>query len=141
MKIEVDINKKYFVLLVVFGLLIVGIVGVVAYGTDVPVNFGHSVMEINWDEAITKNITAAGFCIGDSAHCVTNWEDIEGTVMEGGESLWENQTGGSPNIYFNSGYVGIGIANPSQKLHIVGNLKVDGMIKGDASGNVVIQLG
>ena len=60
MKIEVDINKKYFVLLVVFGLLIVGIVGVVAYGTDVPVNFGHSVGEINWDEAITKNITAAG---------------------------------------------------------------------------------
>ncbi|GAF68880.1 unnamed protein product, partial [marine sediment metagenome] len=130
MKLEVDLNKRFVIVIAVISLIIVGIVGVVAYsaagtGGD-PVNFGHSVNEIDWSQSITKNVSATGFCIGTV--CVDDWEDISGGI--GVSSRWKNQTETS-NIYFDEGNVGIGTTTPSAKLEVVG-----GPI--NASGGLII---
>jgi len=127
----VNIDKKYFFAFVLIGLIIIGIVGVIAYNSaGVPATFGHSVNEIDWAQTINKNITVNGYV--NASYFIG-----EGT---GTGSQW---TTSGNNIYYNvtNGKVGIGIGIPSERLHIVGNLRVDGVIKGDASGNVVIQLG
>lgn len=83
MKIEVDVKKRYFLGLMVFGLIILGIVGVVAYnvaGTGgVPSTFGHSVDEVNWAQVVPGNVSARGFCIG--TNCITNWNQITGNSV------------------------------------------------------------
>jgi len=98
MKIEVNIEKKYFFGLMVIGLVILGIVGVVAYNSAAvggnPAVFGHSVDEIDWTKIIQGNlsvngtINAARFCIG--TNCITSWP------MGGG-------VGGNLNIIAGSG--------------------------------------
>jgi hypothetical protein len=98
MKIEVNIEKKYFFGLMIIGLVILGVVGVVAYniagtGGD-PAVFGHSVDEIDWTKTIQGNVSvngtinAARFCIG--TNCITSWP------MGGG-------VGGNLNIIAGSG--------------------------------------
>lgn len=147
MKLEVNIDKRYFFIFLAIGLIIVGIVGVIAYvsppdWTKYPSDFGHSVNEIDWGQTIqgnvnvTGNVSAAMVCI--NGVCKGVWP------TGGGGSQWQNQTG-TNNIYYNltGGNVGIGTADSAgNKLRVAGNLRVDGVIKGDAtSGNVVIQLG
>ncbi len=55
-----------------------------------------------------------------SGDCISNWSDISGG---GGESLW--QQSGS-NIYYNLGNVGVNISNPTERLQVAGNVKLDG---------------
>ena len=69
-----NVEKKYFFGLLVLSLIVLGIVGVVAYGTSSPSNFGHSVGEINWDEAIPK------LCLGGlGGNCIISWADVNGS--------------------------------------------------------------
>lgn len=49
MKIEVNIKKRYFYILSVLLILLIGSFGVWAYGTSNPSNFGHT-----WDELANK---------------------------------------------------------------------------------------
>jgi hypothetical protein len=99
MKIEVNIEKKYFFGLMIIGLVILGVVGVVAYniagtGGD-PAVFGHSVDEIDWTKTIQGNVSVNGtinatrICIGNI--CQTIWPlgggadtrcDISGTCAQ-----------------------------------------------------------
>jgi len=80
----VNVDKKYFFALVLIGLIVIGIVGVVAWNADpavgTPSVFGHSMGEIDWGQTIAKNVTAAGFCIGTQtpATCVNDWTTLGG---------------------------------------------------------------
>jgi len=88
MKLEVNIGKRYFFIFLAIGLIIVGIVGVIAYvsppdWTKYPSDFGHSVDEIDWGQTINANlsvngnvnvignVTASWVCIG--ADCRNVW--------------------------------------------------------------------
>ncbi len=77
MKIEVNIEKKYFFAIMLIGLLAIGIAGVIAYNSEVndPSILGHSVNEMDWGSAISANVTAAGYCIGNDTYksCIQNW--------------------------------------------------------------------
>lgn len=144
MRFEVNIDKKYFFISLVVGLIFIGIIGVIAYGTYNPQFFGHSVGEINWDEAIPGNVTAAGFCIVNSSgtYCggtggggttVNNFYgtgvskiiagnsniQITSTGVDGTGNVTISATGGSvEGITSLNGNVGIGTANPLATLHI-----------------------
>ena len=113
MKLEVNIDKKYFFAIILIGLIIVGIVGVVAWGTNNPINFGHSAGEIEWSQVI-NNITANKFCINTTSglSCTNNWTSSSTTT---GGSNW---TQSGSNVYYNLGNVGIGIASPSVALQV-----------------------
>ena len=65
MKLEVNIKKKYFFTILASVLILVAIIGTVAYGTNNPSVFGHSAGEVEIDiggdtytlqEAITQNL-------------------------------------------------------------------------------------
>jgi hypothetical protein len=92
MRIEVNIQKKYFFGLLAIGLIIIGIVGVFAYNSGGPASvFGHSVEEIDWSRAVPGNITASGFCIG--AVCKTAWTADDGNsqvtvISSTGGGVW-----------------------------------------------------
>jgi len=152
----VNIGKRYFFAFVLIGLVVIGIVGVVAWNADSAVGtpnvFGHSMGEIDWAQTIRGNVTVAGnvnvsinvtaaaFCIQNATgkYCTNSW-------VTGLGSQWQNQIS-SNNIYYNvsGGNVGIGTGTPSQKLNVVGdtnitgNLVVGGITK--ATGGLVIQL-
>jgi len=99
MKLTINIEKKYFFGLMIIGLVILGVVGVVAYniagtGGD-PAVFGHSVDEIDWTKTIQGNLSVNGtinatrICIGNI--CQTIWPleggadtrcDISGTCAQ-----------------------------------------------------------
>ena len=162
MKLEVNIDKKYFFALVLIGLIVIGIVGVVAYNSaGVPATFGHSVNEIEWSQAITKNVTAAGFCIGSSTNCKTDWGSVAGITQinagngiivtsegagivrinatgggggAGGSSQWQGLSGNP--IYYTGGYVGIGTTNPSAKLDVLGDVKTSGVYRKDGASGI-----
>ncbi len=100
MKIEVNLERKYFISLLIIGLFLIGFVGVYAYNS-VPANpavFGHSVDEMNWSVRVPTNIIAAGFCMNNSGtmDCRTAWPP------GGGGSLW-SQSGS--DINYNIGNV------------------------------------
>ena len=94
MRFEVNVDKKYFFAFVLIGLVVIGIVGVIAYNSvpPVPSKFGHSVDEIEWSQTITKNVTAAGFCMTDG--CKTLWSQVGGgfslTCAAGQVPKWTN---------------------------------------------------
>ncbi len=137
MKIQLNVEKKYFFALLLAGLVLIGIAGVVAFNNDVtptsgnPPNFGHSVDEMDWSKTVQKNISAVGFCIGTS--CITAWPS-----GGGGGGSWT--TAGS-NIYYSAGKVGIGTTGPIETLHVVGSIMSEGtgggsrvVLKSSASG-------
>src|SRR3990172_1695995 len=136
-KVILNIDKKYFFGLLFFGLMLVGIAGVVAYnaaGTGGnPAAFGHSVDEIDWTKAISGNVSAGGFCI--NGNCITSWSGVGG----GGDSSQWIISG--QNIYYNNnGSVGIGTASPSAKLTVAsGDVQIvtqgSGLILSDIDGN------
>lgn len=108
MKIEVDLNKRVVIAVISVSLILFGIVGVIAYGTDSPAVFGHSVGEINWGDTIQGTVKASDFCVGTK--CLNN-------LSGSGSSQW---TASGNNIYnANSGYVGIGTASPTGRLDVV----------------------
>ena len=91
-----NVEKKYFFSLIALGLIVLGIVGAVAYGTNNPSNFGHTVGEIYWGDKIDGNVSADGFCIGTD--CRTSWW-TEGTTGTSGGST----TAGVTKIIAGSG--------------------------------------
>lgn len=87
MKIEVNIQKKHFFSLLIIGLVILGVVGVVAYNSagssGNPAVMGHSVDEIDWSKVAPGNVSARdGFCIGTD--CIRSWS---GFTDENGSSI------------------------------------------------------
>ena len=123
MKIEVELNKRFIITTVVIALILIGLVGVIAYNSaGVPSTFGHSVNEIEWSQNITNNVSAVGFCIVNATgkYCTTSW----------GGGQWG--TSGT-NIYYNTGNVSIGTASfTGAKLEVAG-----GPIK--ATGGLIIE--
>jgi len=138
MKLEVNIDKRYFFIFLAIGLIIVGVVGVIAYvsppdWTKYPSDFGHSVNEIDWGQTITKNVNIAGNV--SATYFIGNGSMLTGINSGGGSGQWSNGTSGV--IYYNSGNVGIGTASPSAKLEVdtgglTGGIKITGTV-GDAT--------
>jgi len=134
MKLEVNIDKRYFFAFVLIGLIIVGVVGVIAYvsppdWTKYPSDFGHSVNEIDWGQTIQGNVNVTGNV--SATYFIGNGSMLTGISSAGGGSgQWSNGTSGV--IYYNSGNVGIGTVTPGARLEVVG-----GLIK--ASGGLVIE--
>lgn len=60
MKIEVNIDKKYFIVLLSAIIIIGGIIISIAYGTSTPSTFGHSVGEMDWNQNINSNVSVIG---------------------------------------------------------------------------------
>ena len=74
-------------------------------------------------QTITANtqITSQEICLtGDG--CVTSWP-----TSGGGSSFWSEE-GGTSNIYYDSGNVGVGTASPDERLHVGGAVKIDGSL-------------
>src|SRR5262249_8793054 len=67
--------------------------------------------------------SSGGLCI--AGDCKTSWSAV------GGSSQW---TTTGTTINYSTGNVGIDTANPTEKLHVTGNVKVIGRI--DVSGNI-----
>jgi hypothetical protein len=77
---------------------------------------------------VAGNVNAAGLCI--AGDCKTAWSQVGG----GGSSQW---TTAAPNIYFNTGNVGIGTTNPTQKLEINGAALVPTIYGSSAASGVL----
>ena len=57
------------------------------------------------------------------------YSQMNGVTTSMTSILWSSQSGNSSNnIYYNLGNVGIGAATPTEKLHVVGNMKIAGHI-------------
>lgn len=89
MKLTLNLEKKYFFSFLIVGLIILGVVGVVAYNSagtgGVPSVFGHSADEIEWGPAINSNVTFNGFvnattlCL--SGNCISSWSSVTSTIQ------------------------------------------------------------
>jgi hypothetical protein len=156
MRLEVNIEKKYFFGLLALGLIVLGIVGVIAYGTNNPQNFGHSVGEIDWNGIVQGQVkSSGGFCIGED-DCINSWESIAGsgggsstpsgvTKIIAGNGIGMSSTndngagdviiiskwttGANNKIYYNDENVGIGVSDPSYKLHVNGETNFEGHLR------------
>jgi hypothetical protein len=149
MRIEVNIEKKYFFGLLLIGLMVVGFVGVYAYNS-VPANpskMGHSVDEMDWSKRIAM-VNATKICLGND--CREVWPSggtanlIPGngiiiTTEAGGTRINSTATGGGAgsqwttsghNIYFDDGNVGIGATTPAHKLDVNGKVRGTGLCIG-----------
>ena len=148
MKIEVNITKaKFFVLL--GAILLFGIVGVVyAFGTGNPSNFGHSVSEIDWSQPIQSDVSINGIlAVGGQKALAADASSIFVGDMDNGDGLRRLvlRSGDQDRIIVaTGGNVGIGVSNPNQQLEVNGNALVSGLIIGNsnkaityASGNNV----
>jgi hypothetical protein len=67
---------------------------------------------------VAGNVNASGLCLGGD--CKTAWSQVGGTP-----SQWA--TSGA-NISYSDGSVGVGTTEPTEKLHVVGNIHVTGNI-------------
>lgn len=50
------------------------------------------------------------------------------TRRQGDADYWTPSPNNSSNLFYNLGNIGIGIANPQQKLHLEGNMYVSGSV-------------
>ena len=82
MKLTINIKKKHFFGLLALGLIVLGVVGVIASNPSV---FGHSTGEINWEGSIPK------LCLGGT--CITSWAGLGG-----GAAITEDLTVGGVKI-------------------------------------------
>ena len=80
-----------------------------------------------------NNSTNSGYVLANDGFGQAKWTDP--SSLSGG-SLWQSNT---PDIYFNTGKVGIGTTTPSSHLEILGELKTDSIIitNGAANGKVL----
>ena len=114
MKIEVNLEKRYFFSLMLMGLVVIGFVGVYAYNSaGVPAVMGHSVNEIDWKQKISGNISADGICIGTD--CRTAWSNVTGgggggnvTRIIAGSGIVISPVGGTGVVMINSTATGGG---------------------------------
>ena len=153
-KVVLNVEKKYFFGMLLIGLIIVGVVGVFAYGTSSPSSFGHSVGEIDWSQTIpglkTDQLCLTDGCIGALADIVGNGSGSGGTTIISSSSGVSKIVAGSGisisplngtgavtinniapsqwavsegnNLYYNTGNIGIGVTNPTNKLDVAGNV-------------------
>src|SRR3989344_486416 len=102
---------------------------------DAPINVGTAFQDkkgsVWFDGGVGVNGGASGkMCVG--SWCITKWSDL-GTTTAASASPW-TRTG--TNVYPTTitDNVGIGIAIPTEKLHVVGNMKVNSIKMGDYGG-------
>lgn len=102
MRLEVNIDKKYFFAFVLIGLIIIGIVGVIAYNSvGVPATFGHSVNEIDWGQKINANLSING-----SVNIIGNVSASMVCINGVCNSVWPSAgTGGVSKIINGSGII------------------------------------
>ncbi|HLF53959.1 MAG TPA: hypothetical protein VI544_02160 [Candidatus Nanoarchaeia archaeon] len=85
MKLVINLEKKYFFSLLAFSLIVLGVVGVVAYNSGGsggnPRAFGHSVDEIDWSQTVSA-LNANQLCLGGK--CIASWTDVGGSASNGG---------------------------------------------------------
>jgi hypothetical protein len=97
------------------------------------VGIGTSTPSVNLNVDGGSDISPAGggyFLVGDTASKNIGFDDNEIMARNGGvgSPLFINREGGNVIISETAGNVGIGTNSPSQKLHVDGNLFVDGDI-------------
>lgn len=141
MKIEVNISKTYFIILL-GAVLLLGVVGIgYAFGGNKPDVMGHSVNEVDWNDQIQGDINVRGSVKLGSFLYVGG----QRTILDDGASIWLGdidggdgerglilRAGDNPRIIIDKvGNVGIG-KNPSTKLDVSGNIHSDGLIIGDS---------
>ncbi len=126
MKIEVNITKKRFFVLL-FAILLLGIIGVVyAFGTNNPSKFGHSVGEIDWDQEIPDSIKVRGLVTVNGQQVLYS-DDGAITVgdLVGGDGTRNLilRANDKPQVIINSlDRVGIGILDPTKKVDVDGEI-------------------
>lgn len=86
-------------------------------GGDSNVGIGTSGPNYKLDVQGGQINAAGGFCI--AGDCKTAWSQVGG-----GTSQW---TTASPNIYYNTGNVGVGTATPGYKLDVAGTVNATGV--------------
>ena len=77
MKIELNVEKKYVLGLIVSFLVLAGVIGAIAYGTDEPEVFGHTASEI--DFVISEYAETCSH--GDGKYCDPDNDYVEETNM------------------------------------------------------------
>jgi hypothetical protein len=143
MKFEVNLSKKSFLIGLLIGFFFVGLAGVIAYNTagvgGNPMQFGHSVDEMDWSKPIPANVSVQGICIGGK--CAGSWTEAAqlggasgGTSGEasggtsGAEGPWITTRNGT--VIFNN--VGIGTDSPVKMLDVAGSMQANEIcIRGD----------
>ena len=156
MKLVVNIGKKYFFGILLIGLVLAGIVGVIAYNSagtgGVPATFGHSVDEIAFGGATIgplEKVTANQFCNSTGA-CTTSLGG--GTIVNnnggdggaiGGKVEIKNPTEPADLILQYSNYQAWWITGDNGKMRMGGNgaTRPAGAMVFDTAGNVGIGIG
>jgi hypothetical protein len=83
MKIVVNIEKKYAFAILGALVIIAGLVAIYAFGGSDPATMGHSVGEINWNEAVSGTITAANLSASNGVWS-SGWISALGNINTGG---------------------------------------------------------
>jgi len=140
MKVELSIEKKHVYLLMVTLLFCTGVIFAIANdnGND-PAYFGHGVDEIDWSQPIPSTLTVNGDV--DAQRIFT--QGFRVIQMTNQDQRWDFIVGSSENdrrfgifddtantyafiIRGDNRNTGIGVGNPSQKLHVGGNVRAEG---------------
>ena len=158
MKIEVNINKKYFFILLGAILLFGGVFLVWAFGTNNPSNFGHSVGEMDWSQMLPRLGVEGSVGIGTNDPTEGGIVNSKFTIRpntatglaimrgdgerafalnpnaDGSWTAYDGVSGWVPGITQTGGRVGIGTNTPSAKLDVAnGNIRIsNGVIEGPA---------
>lgn len=115
MRIEVNVTKKRFFVLL-FAILLLGVVGVVyAFGTNNPSNFGHSVGEIDWEQEIPNSIKVKGLITVNGQQALyADGEAITVGDLAGGDGQRDLilRAGDGPRMIIDKvGNIGIGLSS------------------------------
>ncbi len=154
MKIEVNLTKRYFLILLGIVLVLGILLFVQAYGTNNPSVFGHSVGEINWNDIIPGSLYVRdavrvdggsifvrdGVWVGGQSALASDLSSILVGDLNGGDGIRQLilKAGDQDRVTITSGgNVGIGKI-PSQKLDVAGNANIDGAITAQ-EGTVAVQ--